>query len=400
MSRKWYVKKGQDTFGPFSGAEFKSQANRGELLRSDLVRCDDAAEWVPAARVKGLFKFDGHRNKGADETCQTTRDVQVAPVAPREVVPAVVEPQLVTVPSDNVIANNICDRPCEWQRISEMAGGYPVLQDPQYVAATKQQQYLMAQHAAHKESSVPTYNILAGSVGLSAALICTIRALYFASSRAMVALSSTAALLAAAFVVFCFVTIIRWNKMASKTRVALMNAYDSVKAIYGDLVRRRWEAMFSAVVQRMPRSASLRNKEFSELFGVFYTPEFFVLIDIENDRYLTVPTALCRESTIHHRQVGSETVGATQSNAGCALAGAVVGNLLFGGVGAITGAVIGASSGRESVSQSVHEYAWTVDVFTTSERLPTITFDYSQDERGAKMFYGTINAHKHRDTAH
>ena len=55
MSSQWFYRKGTARFGPVSGAEIKKLAAAGELVETDLVRGVGMTEWVPAARIKGLF---------------------------------------------------------------------------------------------------------------------------------------------------------------------------------------------------------------------------------------------------------------------------------------------------------------------------------------------------------
>src|SRR4051812_37698840 len=55
MTREWYYRSGDSTHGPVSGAELNRLTRTGEVQPDDLVRKDGGSNWVPAARVRGLF---------------------------------------------------------------------------------------------------------------------------------------------------------------------------------------------------------------------------------------------------------------------------------------------------------------------------------------------------------
>lgn len=56
MASEWYYSAaGQPAQGPVSSAQLKNLAQKGQLLPQDLVWRDGASDWLPAARVKGLF---------------------------------------------------------------------------------------------------------------------------------------------------------------------------------------------------------------------------------------------------------------------------------------------------------------------------------------------------------
>lgn len=55
MTNDWAYRTGDVTHGPVSGAELKSLTRTGEVRRDDLVRRDGTSNWIPAAKVKGLF---------------------------------------------------------------------------------------------------------------------------------------------------------------------------------------------------------------------------------------------------------------------------------------------------------------------------------------------------------
>ena len=58
-SRGWYYKHDERTAGPTSAGELKKLAASGQLQPSDLVRKEGVSQWVPAARVRGLFATAG-----------------------------------------------------------------------------------------------------------------------------------------------------------------------------------------------------------------------------------------------------------------------------------------------------------------------------------------------------
>ena len=55
MSNRWYIQDGSDRVGPLSSAELRQKAEAGEITPATLVQPVGAGDWVPAARVKGLF---------------------------------------------------------------------------------------------------------------------------------------------------------------------------------------------------------------------------------------------------------------------------------------------------------------------------------------------------------
>jgi len=55
MTRVWYYRSGDTTYGPVSGAELKRLTRTGEVQPDDLVRKVTASNWIRAIKVKGLF---------------------------------------------------------------------------------------------------------------------------------------------------------------------------------------------------------------------------------------------------------------------------------------------------------------------------------------------------------
>jgi hypothetical protein len=55
MANMWFVQRGDKKTGPVDSAELKQLASTGRLLPTDLVQREGGQDWVPAARIKGLF---------------------------------------------------------------------------------------------------------------------------------------------------------------------------------------------------------------------------------------------------------------------------------------------------------------------------------------------------------
>lgn len=55
MADNWYVGKNGNKSGPFSPAELRDMASRGDLLPTDMVWKQGLASWVQASAIKGLF---------------------------------------------------------------------------------------------------------------------------------------------------------------------------------------------------------------------------------------------------------------------------------------------------------------------------------------------------------
>lgn len=53
--QQWYYSRDGARIGPVSASQLKLAADNGHLTRADLVWKEGLADWVPAARVKGLF---------------------------------------------------------------------------------------------------------------------------------------------------------------------------------------------------------------------------------------------------------------------------------------------------------------------------------------------------------
>ncbi len=52
---EWYYAKGDKKHGPVSSKQLKQLARTGELLPTDLVWKEGAADWKPAKLLNGLF---------------------------------------------------------------------------------------------------------------------------------------------------------------------------------------------------------------------------------------------------------------------------------------------------------------------------------------------------------
>lgn len=55
MGDHWHYIRGGNQAGPVSAAELKQLASTGQISPTDLVWKDGLSDWVPAAKVKGLF---------------------------------------------------------------------------------------------------------------------------------------------------------------------------------------------------------------------------------------------------------------------------------------------------------------------------------------------------------
>lgn len=55
MAQQWFVQRQGEKTGPYSSRELKQLVEQGELHPEDLVWCAEISDWVPAARVRGLF---------------------------------------------------------------------------------------------------------------------------------------------------------------------------------------------------------------------------------------------------------------------------------------------------------------------------------------------------------
>ena len=56
MANTWFVDRGGEERGPFTGQQLKAMATKGDVLPSDLIRRDDLADWRLASSIKGLFE--------------------------------------------------------------------------------------------------------------------------------------------------------------------------------------------------------------------------------------------------------------------------------------------------------------------------------------------------------
>jgi len=77
---EWYVRLEGDEQGPMSAARLKSLADTGRISRATYVRIADSSNWVPAAKVRGLFGKEPA--KTADDVPQA--EYNVSPKTLRE----------------------------------------------------------------------------------------------------------------------------------------------------------------------------------------------------------------------------------------------------------------------------------------------------------------------------
>jgi hypothetical protein len=52
---RFYVQRGDETFGPFESLQLKQLADSGRVTASDMIRRGEDGKWYPASEVKGLF---------------------------------------------------------------------------------------------------------------------------------------------------------------------------------------------------------------------------------------------------------------------------------------------------------------------------------------------------------
>lgn len=159
----------------------------------------------------------------------------------------------------------------------------------------------------------------------------------------------------------------------------------------GELIEEQWRLLAARIAEAMQPKSPLRFRYFSNVLGIVYTSEFACFAHVIDDRYIVVEVSSIRDITLSHRQVGASSYGSTSSNQGSAVVGALVGGLIWGGPGMVTGAIVGSSSSQRTRANSVQHYSWLVDLYTRLEAVPIVTVDFDQDEVGAKDFYATLN---------
>ena len=52
---RFYVQRGDKTFGPFESVQLKQLADSGRVIASDMIRQGEDGKWYSASEVKGLF---------------------------------------------------------------------------------------------------------------------------------------------------------------------------------------------------------------------------------------------------------------------------------------------------------------------------------------------------------
>ena len=55
MASQWHYRRGGEQHGPFTSTQLKELSAGGRLLKTDLVRKQGMADWVPAGTLNGLF---------------------------------------------------------------------------------------------------------------------------------------------------------------------------------------------------------------------------------------------------------------------------------------------------------------------------------------------------------
>lgn len=93
------------------------------------------------------------------------------------------------------------------------------------------------------------------------------------------------------------------------------------------------------------------------------------IYSFDRDMIVTIPVTEIRETALHHRQVGAESV------------------LVEGGVGA------GIAAAGVGSSQTQFITSWVVDIYLRSDTSPHIPLSFGSDENAAKELYGHL---KHR----
>ncbi len=91
---EWFYAKNDQPCGPVSPVELKQFAEQGELHAEDLVWREGMGEWIPAAKIKGLFDSNGEEGpeseQGAEPAAEQVAEPEVAThqSPPRGEVPA------------------------------------------------------------------------------------------------------------------------------------------------------------------------------------------------------------------------------------------------------------------------------------------------------------------------
>lgn len=71
MVQQWFVQRRGEKTGPYSSRELRQLVEQGQLHPEDLVWCTELSDWVPAARVRGLFGSGGGKPQPANHSGDT-----------------------------------------------------------------------------------------------------------------------------------------------------------------------------------------------------------------------------------------------------------------------------------------------------------------------------------------
>jgi hypothetical protein len=92
MATDWYLKLADRELGPFTGAQLKAMAERGQIAPFDPVRRGEQGGWIAAGCVKGLL--NGEKPSEADVPGESSRQADDPP------------PQIAVVPSRARVADS------------------------------------------------------------------------------------------------------------------------------------------------------------------------------------------------------------------------------------------------------------------------------------------------------
>ncbi|MEX0675482.1 MAG: DUF4339 domain-containing protein [Pirellulales bacterium] len=80
MANEWFIQHGGKQYGPLASANLKKLAAEGKITPSTLVRLGTAGNWVPAARVQGLFAASASAPASAAASPRQTAVPQPSPL--------------------------------------------------------------------------------------------------------------------------------------------------------------------------------------------------------------------------------------------------------------------------------------------------------------------------------
>ena len=76
----FYMKRGDQQFGPYKASRLKQHADDGRVLPSDLIRQGEEGKWYPASSVKGLFSKESVRQSADAQDATSELDPEDHPL--------------------------------------------------------------------------------------------------------------------------------------------------------------------------------------------------------------------------------------------------------------------------------------------------------------------------------